>query len=65
MIEQPKTERKEVPTTEPKSKALVAQDNLSKIDWSNEFDDEPVTYSMVALEDWSITFDEEPGYAAL
>lgn len=44
---------------------MVAQDNLSEIDWSNEFDDEPVTYSMVALEDWSTTFDEEPGFAAL
>jgi hypothetical protein len=65
MIEQPKTERKEVPITEPKPKALVAQENLSEIDWSNEFDDEPVNYSMVALEDWSIAFDEEPGYAAL
>jgi hypothetical protein len=65
MIEQPKIERKEVPITEPKSKASVAQDTLSEIDWSNEFDDEPVTYSMVALEDWSTTFDEESGFAAL
>lgn len=65
MIEPPKPERKEIPITEPKPKALVAQENLSEIDWSNEFDEEPVTYSMVALEDWSTTFDEEPGYAAL
>lgn len=65
MIEKPKSERKEVPITEPKPKALVAQENLSEIDWSNEFDDEPVTYLMVALEDWSTAFHEEPGYAAL
>jgi hypothetical protein len=69
MIEQPKpkVERKEVPITEPKSQALVAQEDLSEVDWSKEFDDEPVTYSIVALEevDWSTTFDEEPGYAAL
>ena len=60
MIEQPKTKRNEVPITEPKPKPLVAQENLSEIDLSNEFDDEPVTYSMVALENWSTAFDEEP-----
>lgn len=32
MIEQPKTERKEVPITESKPKGLVAQENLSEID---------------------------------
>ncbi|PWA55505.1 ribonuclease H-like domain-containing protein [Artemisia annua] len=38
-----------------------------KVDWSVEFDDEPVTISMLAMEefDWSTAFDEEPGYAAL
>jgi hypothetical protein len=53
MIEppKPKVERKEVPIAEPKSQALVAQENLSEVDWSKEFDDEPVTYSMVALEE--------------
>jgi hypothetical protein len=67
MTEKPKVERKEVPIAEPKSQALVAQENQSEVDWSNEFDDELVTYSMLAVEevDWSTTFNEEPGYAAL
>lgn len=67
MIEQPKVEIKEVPIVEPKPKALVAQENMSEVDWSTKFDDEPVTYSMIAMEefDWSTAFDEEPGYTAL
>ncbi|PWA82283.1 ribonuclease H-like domain-containing protein [Artemisia annua] len=67
MIEKPKTqiEIKEVP--EPKPKALVAQENLSEVDWSTEFHDEPVTLSMVAMEefDWSTAFDEESRCLAL
>ncbi|PWA75658.1 ribonuclease H-like domain-containing protein [Artemisia annua] len=65
MIEKPKVELKELP--EPKPKAFVAQENLSEVDWSAEFDDEPVTLSMVAMEeyDWSTAFDEEPGCTAL
>lgn len=61
MADKPKLEIKELPDSKPK--ALVAQENLSEIDWSNEFDDEPVTYGMAAMEeyDWSTAFDEEPG----
>ncbi|GJR97639.1 hypothetical protein Tco_0269813 [Tanacetum coccineum] len=46
------------------SKALVATDNNEDIDWTKEFDAEPVTYAMMALtgfeqDDWSIEFDAE------
>jgi len=59
--------RRDVPNTESQPKALVAQEEVPEIDWGAEFDDEPVTYSMVAIEevDWSMDFDEEPGFAAL
>ncbi|GJY13797.1 gamma-glutamyltranspeptidase 1 [Tanacetum coccineum] len=45
-------------------KALVATDNNEDIDWTKEFDAEPVTYAMMALtgveqDDWSIEFDAE------
>ncbi|GJT57208.1 ribonuclease H-like domain-containing protein [Tanacetum coccineum] len=46
------------------SKALVATDNNEDIDWTKEFDAEPVTYAMMALtgvkqDDWSMEFDAE------
>ncbi|GJW12034.1 retrovirus-related pol polyprotein from transposon TNT 1-94 [Tanacetum coccineum] len=46
------------------SKALVATDNNDDIDWTKEFDAEPVTYAMMALteveqDDWSMEFDAE------
>ena len=67
MIAQPKAAKKEATAPEAKPKAFVAQENLAAVDWSAEFDDEPVTYAMVSIEevDWSSEFDEEPGYAAL
>ncbi|GJS22931.1 putative ribonuclease H-like domain-containing protein [Tanacetum coccineum] len=45
-------------------KALVATDNNEDIDWTKEFDAEPVTYAMMALteveqDDWSMEFDAE------
>ncbi|GKA31687.1 hypothetical protein Tco_0717992, partial [Tanacetum coccineum] len=59
-------ERRIVPIQDSNSKALVAQDSQGEIDWSQEFDDEPVTFSMVALVeskeyDWSKAFDDEQG----
>ncbi|GJU36603.1 hypothetical protein Tco_1184957 [Tanacetum coccineum] len=47
-----------------KTKALVATDNNEDIDWTKEFDAEPVTYAMMALtgveqDDWSMEFDAE------
>ncbi|GJT33351.1 putative ribonuclease H-like domain-containing protein [Tanacetum coccineum] len=46
------------------SKALVATDNNEDIDWTKEFDAEPVTFAMMALteveqDDWSMEFDAE------
>ncbi|GJR23889.1 ribonuclease H-like domain-containing protein [Tanacetum coccineum] len=43
---------------------MVATDNNEDIDWTKEFDAEPVTYAMMALtgveqDDWSIEFDAE------
>ncbi|GJY02700.1 hypothetical protein Tco_0360852 [Tanacetum coccineum] len=48
----------------PLKKALVATDNNEDIDWTKEFDAEPVTYAMMALtgveqDDWSMEFDAE------
>ncbi|GJR53421.1 hypothetical protein Tco_1403942 [Tanacetum coccineum] len=47
------------------SKALVATDNNEDIDWTKEFDAEPVTFAMMALteleeDDWSMEIDAEP-----
>ncbi|GJZ62297.1 hypothetical protein Tco_0618434 [Tanacetum coccineum] len=47
------------------SKALVATDNNEEIDWTKEFDAEPVTFAMMALteleeDDWSMEIDAEP-----
>ncbi|GJR61086.1 hypothetical protein Tco_1503248 [Tanacetum coccineum] len=47
------------------SKALVATDNKEDIDWTKEFDAEPVTFAMMALtgvdeDDWSMEIDSEP-----
>ena len=73
MTEKPKLELKEIPITD--TKALVAQESLSEVDWSAEFDDEPVTYCRVAMEeevnnsveelDWSSAFNKEAEHAAL
>ena len=43
MIAQPKAAKKEEAVPEEKPKAFVAQENLAAVDWSAEFDDEPVT----------------------
>ncbi|GJV83604.1 hypothetical protein Tco_1523502 [Tanacetum coccineum] len=45
--------------------ALVATDNNEDIDWTKEFDAEPVTFAMMALteleeDDWSMEIDAEP-----
>ncbi|GKD03554.1 hypothetical protein Tco_1178528 [Tanacetum coccineum] len=45
----------------------VATDNNEDIDWTKEFDAEPVTYAMMALtgveqDDWSMEFDAEHVY---
>ncbi|GJX96694.1 hypothetical protein Tco_0352492 [Tanacetum coccineum] len=57
-----RNEKRLVANEDSNSKALVATDNNEDIDWTKEFDDEPVTYAMMALtgveqDDWSIEFD--------
>ncbi|GJR39849.1 ribonuclease H-like domain-containing protein [Tanacetum coccineum] len=57
-------EKKTVAIEDSNSKALVATDNNEDIDWTKEFDAEPVTYAMMALtgveqDDWSMEFDAE------
>ncbi|GJR88957.1 putative ribonuclease H-like domain-containing protein [Tanacetum coccineum] len=58
-------EKKIVAIEDSNSKALVATDNNQEIDWTKEFDAEPVTFAMMALteleeDDWSIENDAEP-----
>ncbi|GJV26312.1 hypothetical protein Tco_1379007 [Tanacetum coccineum] len=53
-------EKKTVAIEDSNSKALVATDNNEDIDWTKEFDAEPVTYAMMALteveqDDWSMS----------
>ncbi|GJT96986.1 reverse transcriptase domain-containing protein, partial [Tanacetum coccineum] len=55
-------EKRIVPIEDSNSKALVAKDNQGEIDWTKEFDDDPVTFAMMALngseeDDWSIKID--------
>ncbi|GJY31513.1 hypothetical protein Tco_0415008 [Tanacetum coccineum] len=57
-------EKRIVPIEDSNSKALVAKDSQGEIDWTKEFDDEPVTFAMVALngieeDDWSIEIDAD------
>ncbi|GJR71023.1 hypothetical protein Tco_0017088 [Tanacetum coccineum] len=57
-------EKKTMAIEDSNSKALVATDNNEDIDWTKEFDAEPVTYAMIALtgveqDDWSMEFDAE------
>ncbi|GJZ13323.1 ribonuclease H-like domain-containing protein [Tanacetum coccineum] len=59
-----RNEKRIVAIEDSNSKALVATDNNEDIDWTKEFDAEPVTYAMMALtgveqDDWSIEFDAE------
>ncbi|GJV65804.1 ribonuclease H-like domain-containing protein [Tanacetum coccineum] len=42
-------EKRIVPIEDSNSKALVAKDSQGEIDWTKEFDDDPVTFAMVAL----------------
>ncbi|GJV37403.1 hypothetical protein Tco_1409880 [Tanacetum coccineum] len=56
-----RNEKRIVAIEDSNSKALVATDNNEDIDWTKEFDAEPVTYAMMALtefkkEDWSRSF---------
>ncbi|GJT71556.1 putative ribonuclease H-like domain-containing protein [Tanacetum coccineum] len=37
------------PTTESSLQALVAQDGLGSYDWSNDFEEEPVNYALMAI----------------
>ncbi|GJT21739.1 ribonuclease H-like domain-containing protein [Tanacetum coccineum] len=58
-------EKRIVAIEDPNSKALVATDNNEDIDWTKEFDAEPVTFAMMALtefeeDDWSMEIDAEP-----
>ncbi|GJW25487.1 retrovirus-related pol polyprotein from transposon TNT 1-94 [Tanacetum coccineum] len=58
-------EKKIVAIEDSNSKALVATDNNEEIDWTKEFDAEPVTFAMMALteleeDDWSMEIDAEP-----
>ncbi|GJR80962.1 ribonuclease H-like domain-containing protein [Tanacetum coccineum] len=58
-------EKKIVAIEDSNSKALVATDNNEDIDWTKEFDAEPVTFAMMALteleeDDWSMEIDAEP-----
>ncbi|GKF61131.1 hypothetical protein Tco_0181185 [Tanacetum coccineum] len=53
-----------VPIEDSNSKALVEKDSQGEIDWTKEFDDDPVTFAMVALngikeDDWSIEIDAD------
>ncbi|GJT78692.1 putative ribonuclease H-like domain-containing protein [Tanacetum coccineum] len=57
-------EKRFVPIEDSNSKALVAKDSKGEIDWTKEFDDDPVTFAMVALngieeDDWSIEIDAD------
>ncbi|GJR75551.1 ribonuclease H-like domain-containing protein [Tanacetum coccineum] len=57
-------EKRIVAIEDSNSKALVATDNNEDIDWTKEFDAEPVTLAMMALteveqDDWSMEFDAE------
>ncbi|GJV55628.1 ribonuclease H-like domain-containing protein [Tanacetum coccineum] len=57
-------EKKIVAIEDSNSKALVATDNNEDIDWTKEFDAEPVTFAMMALaeleeDDWSMEIDAE------
>ncbi|GJS13727.1 putative ribonuclease H-like domain-containing protein [Tanacetum coccineum] len=59
-----RNEKRIVAIEDSNPKALVATDNNEDIDWTKEFDAEPVTYAMMALtgveqDDWSIEFDAE------
>ncbi|GKA93277.1 putative ribonuclease H-like domain-containing protein [Tanacetum coccineum] len=58
-------EKRIVAIEDSNSKALVATDNNEDIDWTKEFDAEPVTFAMMALteldqDDWSMEIDAEP-----
>ncbi|GKF95387.1 hypothetical protein Tco_0288122, partial [Tanacetum coccineum] len=57
-------EKRIVAIEDSNSKALVATDNNEEVDWTKEFDAEPVTFAMMALtgveqDDWSMEFDAE------
>ncbi|GJW25406.1 putative ribonuclease H-like domain-containing protein [Tanacetum coccineum] len=59
-----RTEKKIVAIEDSNSKALVATDKNEDIDWTKEFDAEPVTFAMMALtefeeDDWSMEIDAE------
>ncbi|GJR74698.1 ribonuclease H-like domain-containing protein [Tanacetum coccineum] len=59
-----RNEKRIVAIEDSNSKALVATDNNEDIDWTKEFDAEPVTFAMMALteveqDDWSMEFDAE------
>ncbi|GKE34085.1 ribonuclease H-like domain-containing protein, partial [Tanacetum coccineum] len=41
--------RRNAPTNESSSQALVAQDDLGGYDWSNDFEIEPVNYALMAI----------------
>ncbi|GJR79041.1 putative ribonuclease H-like domain-containing protein [Tanacetum coccineum] len=65
-------EKRIVAIEDSNSKALVATDNNEDIDWTKEFDAEPVTYAMMANEwnglddfDWSNKADDAPVSLAL
>ncbi|GJT04151.1 hypothetical protein Tco_0838613 [Tanacetum coccineum] len=56
-------EKRIVPIEDSNSKALVAKDSQGEIDWTKEFDDEPVTFAMMALngieeDDWSLEIEQ-------
>ncbi|GJT52399.1 ribonuclease H-like domain-containing protein [Tanacetum coccineum] len=58
-------EKRIVAIEDSNSKALVATDNNDDIDWTKEFDAEPMTFAMIALtgleeDDWSMEIDSEP-----
>ncbi|GJX06528.1 ribonuclease H-like domain-containing protein [Tanacetum coccineum] len=57
-------EKRIVPIEDSNSKAMVAKDSQGEIDWTKEFDDDPVTFAIVALngieeDDWSIEIDAD------
>ncbi|GKG14789.1 hypothetical protein Tco_0354389, partial [Tanacetum coccineum] len=50
--------KRNAPTNEPSSQALVAQDGLGGYDWSNDFD-KPINYALMAISSLSSSSSSE------
>ncbi|GJS78527.1 hypothetical protein Tco_0728408 [Tanacetum coccineum] len=60
-----RNEKKIVAIEDSNSKALVATNNNEEVDWTKEFDDEPVTFAMMALTELEEESDDTPVSLAL